>query len=460
MPRIGAKPDKYAYQKDGIRWLRGLGDQTVDPGRGLLADEPGLGKSRQLLMAAEGRTLVVAPSMVLDGGVWTEEHQKWRPDLDLTTAPYSMLNSREKTGKGSGTRPTENLRPEYLGHWDTVILDESHYIKGRKTSWTKAVQKLETDQLFCATGTPIPNWAYELFTTLQLLYPSEAKSGKKYGSYWRWAKLWFDCSPTQFSGGIPQVGEPLDDSDEGWARFHADNLGVRFLQRLRDDVLTDLPPMTVQDLYIPMLPAQRRIYNQLKKDYVAWTESGEELVAWSSGGLHVKLAQVCTGVELLDPSSPCSNKLDVLAVRLHDQAQPSLVACAFKATARAAAVRALDVGRRPAVIDGDTSSKDRKAAIEGYKAGRYDVLCATIETIAEGLTLTNADTVHMLERSYRPSKNEQVVRRVHRIGQLRPVTVLNYHSLDTVDQRSEKLLARKTDHQVKVLRAREFAALL
>lgn len=456
MPKIGAPaaPD-YSYQDDGIDWLRRL-----PGGRGLLADEPGLGKSRQLLLAAEGRTLVVAPAMVLDGGVWDTEREKWAPELDLTQVSYTSLNAREKTGaNASATRPLPSLRPEYAGHWDTVILDESHYIKGRKTSWTEAILKLEADRVYCATGTPIPNWAYELFTHLQLLHPEECAAGKKYGSYWRWAKQWFDVGATRYSP--MDVGDPLDDSDEGWERFRRDNLGDLFLQRRRDDVLKNLPPMTEQTLSLPMKPAQARLYRQLVKDFVAWTEDGDEIVAWSAGGLHAKLAKVCTAIESEVPDhKPCSNKLDALQERLRDQARPSLVTCQYKSSARACYDRARKVGRSPALIVGDSSSRDRREALEGYESGRYDVLCATIETVSEGLTLTHADTVHRVERSYRPFKNEQVVRRVHRIGQTRPVTVIDYESANSVDQRIRELTKTKTDHQIRVLPASVFRSLL
>lgn len=459
MPKIGAPPaPDYSYQEDGIRWLGQLPE-----GRGLLADEPGLGKSRQLLLAAEGRTLVLAPGMVLEGGVWTDEVAKWRPELDVTFCPYTYLNAREKTGaNASATRPTEEIRPEFRKHWDTVILDESHYIKGRKTSWTQAILKLEAGQIFCATGTPIPNWAYELFTTLQLLHPNESKTGQRFGSYWRWAKQWFDVGATRYSP--MDVGDPLDDSPEGWERFYQENLGGLFLQRFRDDVLKDLPPIVgggPQIVKCRMRPEQAKIYKALKKDYIAWTEDNQEVVAWSSGGLHVKLQKICQGVEVeLPGSKPCSGKLDQFEMRVADQARPSLVACNFKDMARAAFDRCVKVGRSPVLITGDTSSRDRSRAIEGYKAGDFDVLVATIETVSEGHTFTHADTVHRLERSYRPFKNEQVMRRVHRIGQTRPVTVLDYVTEGTVDEGMLPKIKAKTDHQVKVLPAREYAALL
>ena len=445
-------PD-YSYQDVGVDWLRA---RAEDGGTAYLGDEPGLGKSRQLLLAAKEPILVIAPAMVLDGGTWDDETEKWAPGADVTQVGYSMLNARTRTEKG-GSRPVLTLRPELDRHWGTVILDEAQYIKGRKTTWTVAARKLSSDRTFLASGTPIPNWAEELFTSLQLMHPAETKPNGELSSYWRWAKRWFHVNPTRYSPMA--VGAPLDDSPSGWATFHDECFKGRFLQRLRDDVLTDLPPLTEQWLHLPMKPAQAKLYRELKKQYVAWTESGEEVSAWSAGGLHVKLAQTCTGLELVS-GDRCSAKLDAFAERVRDQARPSLAVGHFRATVAAAAVRAAEVGRSVAVVDGGTSSTDRRTAIRAFQRGELDVLCATIETIGEGLTLTSADTVHMLERSYRPSKNQQVIRRVHRIGQTRPVTVVHYVSKATVDSGMLPTLAAKTDQQVKALRPAEYARLL
>lgn len=457
MPPLAPNTGKFAYQETGIEWLRGLAGCATDPGRGYLGDEPGLGKSRQLLKAAEGRTLVVAPAMVLDGGVWQDEHAKWRPDLDLTTVSYHGLyetfgNKNAKTGRYP-CRPRER----YADHWDTVIFDEAHHMKGRKTYWTVAAQKLETDQLFLASGTPIPNWAYELFTALQLIFPSEAKAGKRLGSYWRWADDWFRVGETEYAPmGILGV---KDDSPEGWLRFYQENFKGRFLQRLRDDVLSDLPPMTRTQLLLPMSDAQRRVYKGLKKDYIAWTDSGEEVAVFSSGGLHTKLIKVATGLELVDDGAPVSPKFRALEERLRDQAHPSIVVGWFRQTAHLAAAAAVRAKKRPCVITGATTTAERSRIFRAFKNGEYDVLCSTF-VIREGHTLVNADTVHMLERSYVPSFNKQIIQRVHRIGQVRPVTVLDYITKATVDTNALKLLQDKSDQQVKALRAEEFAKLL
>lgn len=466
MPRLAERTSArgpYAYQDDGIAWLKSLRNLPVDPGHGYLADEPGLGKTRQLLLAAEGRTLVVAPALALSAGVWDDEHAKWRPDLDLTCVPYTSLCRMERVPSAKDptklvNHMTELLRPEYKGHWDTIIFDEAQYIKGRKTNWTIASKKLHADQVFLASGTPIPNWADEVFTALQLLRPTDATSGGLLGSYWRWAAEWFRIGSDGFS--THAILGPLDDTDAGWARFFRENFGSRFLMRMRDDVLKDLPPLTETPLHLAMSPAQAKVYKQLKKDYIAWTEDGHEISTFSTGGLHTKLVQVATGLELLDPQAPTSPKFKHFEDRVRDQAQPSLAVGAFRMTARVAYRCAQRVGKRPVLVIGGMSNRERKEAIDGFKDGKYDVLCATAFAIAESLTLTQADTVHMLERTYVPTKNLQVVRRVHRIGQTRPVSVIQYITEKSVDSAALKTIGKKTDQQVRALSAREFAGML
>lgn len=446
------------YQVKGIEWLR-------QRPRSLLGDEPGLGKSAQLLRAAEGRTLVVAPAMVLDGGVWSDEWERWAPDLDVTMVPYSSLTLREKTEKG-GTRPTPKLRLEYRTHWDTVILDEADYIKGRDTTWTKAVLRLSADRVMAATGTPVPNWAHELFTLLKLLHPTEAGPGGAYGSFWRWANEWFNVTPSRWDPHAQDIGTLKACNEKcnrcrHWVEFHEQNLGGLFLQRLRDDVLTDLPPLTGPVVVkCRMGREQTRVYKALKKDFIAWTESGAEVVAWNKAALAVKLAKVVTGVQLIDPAVNASAKIDTLLANLAGQAQPAFVVAHFQPACELVTEALRRAGKKVELVYGPTSRSDRLKAVRAFQGGHLDVLVGSLEVVSAGLTLTRADTVHFLERSWRPSRNEQALRRIHRIGQTRPVTAYHYVTEGTVDDRLTDLLATKTDQEIKALRPHQIAALL
>lgn len=457
------------YQEEGLKFLR------ANP-RAFLADEMGLGKSAQMILASEGRTLIVAPAMVLDGGTWREEIEKWCPERapDVTAVSYTGLVQRE------GRKVTKSAKPEYAREWDTVILDEAHYLKGRKTSWTLALRPIlkRAGRVIYATGTPMPNWAQEIFEVVQGLWPERARPGGEFGSYWRWAGKWFDTEPDiVYRQGkqleVPHVGgllacepgclerDPLDPCDH-FKDFFAANLGDRFLQRLRDEVLTDLPPLTIETVYTPMTALQQRMYREIKKDFVAELGDGRLKVAWNSGAKNVLLSKVSTGASVLDPSEDPlkgSGKLQRLAFDLAGRTRPTLVVAHFQRAVDAARDVARGLGMSAESIHGGTTRPDRIRIVELFKAGKLDVLAGSLETIAEGLTLTAADLVIFLEVSFKPSRNQQALRRIHRIGQDRPCVALDYITPDTVDEGKRELLATKTDQQIRILTAAQMASI-
>jgi SNF2 family DNA or RNA helicase len=454
-------PSLRPYQTAGVDFL-----SDPDRPRSFLADEAGLGKSAQLLRAAVEPVLVVAPRMVLDGGVWDDEVERWAPGLDVTTTSYRSLCASESTGKKSGSRPLPKVAPELDREWGTVIFDEAHNLKGRKTTWTDAAKKLRTDRMYMASGTPIPNFAHELFSILQILQPHKAKPGAELGAYWRWVKEWFDVWQPPWGGHKIQglkaclVSCPSRGGCEHWEDFYRANMEGLLLRRLRDQVLTDLPPVTEQIIECPMTPAQAKLYKQLKKDFIAWTESGTELVAWNKAALTVKLAKLTTGIDVLDPAAKGSGKLDMLQEQLANRSRPTLVLCHFQDSAEAALRRCAGMKLNAALIHGQTSTGDRTKRVRAFQSGELDVLIGTLDTLSEGVTLVAADMVIFLERSYRPSRNEQGLRRVHRLGQTRPVTAVYLHSRGTLDSRITTILGSKTDEQVAALRPAEIASLL
>lgn len=444
------------YQEKGSRFL-----ETA--GRAILADEAGLGKTNQLLMAAAGRTLVVSPAMLQD--VWVSddpeapgEAQMWRPDLVeqglLTWTSYSSLCQRGPDAKGRMSKVLPRPTKDLLGPWDTVIFDEAHYLKGRKTTWSIAAQKIQTDRLYMATGTPIVNWAEELFMLLQLLFPDEAQSGKKYGSFWRWAGKWFQVTASQWDPQARNVG----DLQEGWSwdDFATGNdLAGRWLRRERDDVLKDMPPLSRQVIELPMTGEQLAVYRKLKKElYVMIESTGNEIISWSKGGVWTKLLKLTTGIEVEDLDYRKSGaKLAALREILVERTHPTLIFCAFRRSCEVAAAVAASLGKSVAIISGDYTLTERKRVAKEFQKGKIDVLVGTLGTMSEGLTLTAADTTIFLERDPRPSKNEQALRRAHRYGQTRPCLAIDLVTANSVDANIRKLLAEKTDQQMGAMRA-------
>ena len=457
--------DLMPHQTDGIEWM---GDRPSS----LLADEAGLGKTAQLLRAAVEPVLVVAPAMVLSSGTWDDEIAKWTPDMDVTQVAYSSLAQRGPRGsvpRDHNGFPQTPPKAEYDRHWGTVILDESHYIKGRKTNWSVACAQLRADRYMQATGTPIPNWAHEAFMALRIIWPDEAKAGRDLGSYWRWVREWFDVTPSRWNPRSLDIGGLRE--DRTWEEFYDANWGDRILRRLRDEVLKDLPPLTWTGQQregdphavwrVEMTKPQAKAYRELKRDFITWLDSGREVSAWTTPGLLVKLAKCATGLESLSGEKG-SGKLDVLRHLLDDRPRPTLVVAHFRDSVEACAAVSREIGQLPAVVHGGISEAKRTEAIRGFQQGKYHTLCASLETISEGMTLHQggADQVIFVERSWRPSRNEQALRRLHRIGQTRPVTAIDLVTRGTVEERVLAMLQDKTDEQMMALQDHDYRSLV
>ncbi len=467
---VTERPPLLPHQQATTTWINQVQ-------RGLLGDEPGLGKSRSAIESFQGaeRVLVIAPAMVIHGGTWSDEIERWADNPGAyTVAPYSMLNARQ------GPRPVNRLRDEYQGHWDAIVVDEAHYIKGRKTTWTWATQQAakRADQVMLMTGTPMPNWAHELFTMLRVLRPDEAKPGGPLGSHQRWIRTWFDTfNPTEnlrpdlrnphaeavagLKACYPECADrPADDPCEHWGRFVDQNLGARFLRRRRDDVLADLPPSTTSEVRVPLDTAARKMYRELKNDLLTMVDD-QEIVAWSSGSRNVMLDKITTSPWLITKEGePRGGKFEALRFDLEGRSRPTLVLAHYRDTVDACVWVAQSTGARAAAVHGGIPKAQAGQAIRDFKDGKLDVLVGSLETIAEGLTLTVADMAIFVERSYKPSRNDQAEKRIHRMGQTRPVTIRDYIAPKSVDENKRILLATKTDQQMRVLSAREFAGLV
>lgn len=468
--------------------------------RALNCDEPGLGKSRQAVDASVGKTAICAPKMILDGGVWDTEIEKWAADPELfETAAFTTLNKRTEVLKNDqgkmvrpGTSPLKVLRRQ---DWDvdTLIVDEAHYCKGRNTSWTWAVEQIakNASYVYLLTGTPIVNWAPELFNLLRLLFPDECAPGKEFGSYWRWVAEWFEVEKVEKrklrDGRVLEahrkIGDlracepaclerPAWDPCEHYGEFIRANLDGRMIRRLRDDVLDDLPPLQQVEIECPMTGEQKRVYSKLKKEFVAQVKDGTALIAWGAGALNVLLDRVTTGVGIatagqegvtsdsLEYLTAHSAKLNRLEFDLKNRSRPTLVFAHYRHSVEAATLVARKVGARAEYIHGGTSPGERGRRVRAFQRGEIDVLVGSLETLSEGLTLTAADLLIFLEKSFKPSRNEQALRRFHRMGQDRPCTALDYVAPRTVDAAKRRLLAVKSDRAMRFLSAQDFADLL
>lgn len=96
-----------------------------------------------------------------------------------------------------------------------------------------------------------------------------------------------------------------------------------------------------------------------------------------------------------------------------------------------------------ALLHGGMSGKDRKAAMEAFNTDPECRVFLSTDAGGVGLNLQVADTVVNLELPWNPAVLEQRIARVHRLGQERPVRVINLVTRGTVEEKVLKTLEQK-----------------
>ncbi|PYI24428.1 hypothetical protein BO99DRAFT_92671 [Aspergillus violaceofuscus CBS 115571] len=85
-------------------------------------------------------------------------------------------------------------------------------------------------------------------------------------------------------------------------------------------------------------------------------------------------------------------------------------------------------------LDGGSSLADRQLVIERFTRDEScTVMLASIGSAGEGIDLTAANSVHIMEPHWNPMLEAQAVDRVHRIGQSREVIVTRYLTVNSIE---------------------------
>lgn len=432
----------YDFQKVSVSKLRG------QPSR-LIGDEMGTGKTYQAialdfvnreLVVEKGnwkkdqlKTLVIAPLSVLDS---------WRHHFEeLTDIPVVVIDPKKRADfikavskSGSGV---------FICHWDAIrlmpeltsvsffhiIADEVHRAKNRKAQQTRALKKLKAAYKTGLSGTAADNKPHDLWSILHWLHP------KYYTSYWKFYNHYVQHEVSYPQGyhkitGVKNL-ESLHKEMNPW-----------YIRRLKSEVLQDLPEKYYTDIWVDLTPKQRKAYDEMKKNMIAWVSQHEDtpapLVASVVIAQLTRLQQFALGyadvvngeVRLTEPSS----KLDALMEIMEDNPEEQFVVFSqFKQVIALLEKRLEAKGITYGLLTGDVSPEDRAKAVNDFQAGKLKVFAGTIAAGGVGITLTAANKIVFLDRAWSPALNAQAEDRLHRIGQESAVQVIDIMARDTVD---------------------------
>lgn len=308
-----------------------------------------------------------------------------------------------------------------LGHWDVLAYDESHRLasynpnSSKNTQEGRALSKLRSKHVKWAinlSGSGVMNRPDDLFGQLHLILPGIYRA--------KWAD-WNDRFVDYVQVGQRRVA--IGWKLETLSQLHRE-LGVFMVYRRKDEVF-DLPELIHQDIQLDMLPAQRKVYDEVRDEF--WSAIDGGTIKANSHMDHLnKLRQIATAW----PGVP-SAKLDYAIAEMEESPDDQFIVFTwYKAPGRLLAER---LGDQAVVHDGDASWNDRALALRKHESGAARILIGSIATIGESFNFQYAHEAIRLDRHWNPATNDQTKDRLHRNGQEARVTFRDLWTKDSVD---------------------------
>jgi SNF2 family DNA or RNA helicase len=352
-------------------------------------------------------------------------------------APYGSvaLNRCKKCGGQSEVRETNcetHLRELNEVNFATVIIDEAHRMKDPKAKQTRAIWAAapEANYRWALTGTPITNHPGDLWSILHLIAPEEWPARSRYVD--RFALISYNPF-----GGLDIVGVRPDTAEEFFA-----GVDPHFRRVTKAEVLKFLPPKVRESRYAEMSAKQAKAYTDMDDEMITKLEDGGVIIATNTLTEATRKLQFSSAYCTVNDAneivlSEPSNKLDALEEILEDLGDKPVVVAALSRQLIALAGKRLEKrGISHAFIVGGLSDEERQAAIDRFQAGQVRVMLMTLQAGGVGITLTRADTMIFLQRSWSMVDNVQAEARIHRIGseQHSVITVIDVIAPDTVEE--------------------------
>ena len=425
----------------------------------LLADEPGLGKTAQALIAAEVAgafpLLVVVPNVVKTN--WLREVRQWLPQRRPTVVHGDGVELNAFSDVFIVNYDILDRHVGWLSKFDFrgMVVDEAHFIKNKESQRSKHVQavartiraRLRHPLLIALTGTPLINQIEDFRMIWQFLGWIDDK--KPLGELM--AKL-------EATGLTP--------ADPGFfqaARKAVISMGI--VRRKKQDVAADIPARRIADIPVELdgeagrsiVDAERALLGRLLERY--------DRVIAARGvpvqGIDEELVRLVCSSEVEETTQDDNGDNVFTLVRKIGQAKAVMAADYTAQLARnvgkvvffAKHIDVLDqaqahfasVGIKTTSIRGDQSTTARQAAIDAFTNDEeVQVIVCSLLAAGVGVNLQAASNVVLAELSWTSAEQTQAIDRVHRIGQELPVTAWRILAAQTIDTRIAELIDQKS----------------
>lgn len=460
----------YQFQVEGADWL-------AKQEYALLADEPGLGKSAQVVVAADlidaEDILIIPPAGVRLG--WKAQVEKWSMwghDINLCTTgdclpkrKHVNILNYDLLGRGfikSAKTPSAWLKKWQQFHWDLVVPDEAHKLKEEDALRTLAIFGNEhqeglvhrADRLWPMTGTPMPNHPGELFTLMRALKNNPQGHTQK-----TWNKKYCLLKEGGFNEGKPYAAR----AD---MRGELNQLLKRvMMRRYKALVLPQLPKLRIDDYPVPEVPIKleeffadaiidkKGVMQKIKDQEEFVRQARARMIAsdgeWNTLDFVALLEEMEAAVSLYRRwlgAVKAASMIEDLIDELETGAVKKIVIVCYHTQVIQFFARRLEKFG-VIIIDGSVSMTKRAQLISDFNEADGPRVClGQIVAMGEGVDGLQHGCHEMMivEEAWSPYLNAQAACRLHRIPQNMPVRCRMARLADTLDDYISEVLTRKT----------------
>ena len=443
--------ERFPHQVNAcLRVLRDFG------GRGILADEVGLGKTIEagivvkeyLLRGAVRTVLVLVPASLCEQ--WRAElWEKFELDFVVSRGPGGQWGRHPLVISSLETARHERHRRRVRGaNYDMVVVDEAHRLRNHLTLGWKFINDLNPRYLLLLTATPVQNDLRELYNLVTLVRPGTV------GTFSQFRRDFLSGHDKRTPRNTPKLRRLLQ--------------SVMIRTRRADTKLT-FAPRKVETMWVAQSAPERTLYKDVS-EFVAEAVHGESgqpgrphyftlMVlqkemgsSWASArGTLEKLASHPDG---LDPrrvrafaeraaamSAEPSKIRTLMRCITGLRGEKAIVFTQFRATQDAIVAALVAEGIAPAVFHGEMGWREKEESLERFRL--HDQVLVSTEAGGEGRNLQFARIVINYDLPWNPMRLEQRIGRVHRLGQEHPVRVVNLVARGTIEAYVLEILERK-----------------
>jgi len=415
----------------------------------MLADEQGLGKTRQAIVGAkvhadifgyEARTLIVCKAALKAN--WEREIGDCAPEWDVQVLggkrPYRMTSNVAIISFNLLATWADALVAE---GFTSLIIDESHSIKDPKAQQSKAARRIAEDirtrkgYVVLLTGTPLLNRPVELVNQLEVIgrlqqvSPAPRKANPTLTD-WQYAFMFTFCGPKRNAYGKWEF--------KGASKLDLLNTNMRdhfYTRRLRNEVL-DMSD--THRIHTPLsLNGALKPYLDVEKNFVG------------SGDPRSFIIELLGALRKSISECKVEASLEWIQTYIEENPGKKLVVWAWHVEAQEGLTNALNAAGINAVCLRTEQAKGRIAqATEAFNRGDTEVLVCSLRAHAEGHTFVgnghNVTDCLFHEQPWHPGNVAQAEDRINRIGQnAEAVFATTLIVPETVDTWLEDLIAGK-----------------